>query len=65
MPVLLREVLEHLAVTQGGRYIDGTFGAGGYTRAILERGGNVLAIDRDRSAIEAGAALGEAVRRTG
>ena len=39
---------------EGGRYIDGTFGAGGYTRAILERGGSVLAIDRDRSAVEAG-----------
>ena len=58
-PVLLAEVLEHLNVTPGGRYVDGTFGAGGYTRAILARGGNVLAIDRDRTAIEGGAALAE------
>jgi 16S rRNA (cytosine1402-N4)-methyltransferase len=56
-PVLLGPVLEQLQVKPGGRYIDGTFGAGGYTRAILEGGGSVLAIDRDRTAIEAGAAL--------
>jgi 16S rRNA (cytosine1402-N4)-methyltransferase len=57
VPVLLPEMLEHLAVVEGGRYIDGTFGAGGYTRAILERGGQVLALDRDRTAIEAGATM--------
>jgi 16S rRNA (cytosine1402-N4)-methyltransferase len=60
LPVLLPEVIEQLGVKEGGRYVDGTFGAGGYTRAILERGGLVLAIDRDRGAIEAGAALAEA-----
>jgi 16S rRNA (cytosine1402-N4)-methyltransferase len=59
VPVLLPEVMDHLAVEAGGRYIDGTFGAGGYTSAILERGGDVLAIDRDPAAIEAGAALAE------
>jgi len=57
VPVLLPEVLEHLSVREGARYIDGTFGAGGYSRAILARGGQVLAIDRDRSAVDAGAAL--------
>jgi 16S rRNA (cytosine1402-N4)-methyltransferase len=57
VPVLLPEMLAHLAVAEGGRYIDGTFGAGGYSRAILEMGGSVLAIDRDRVAIEAGASL--------
>ena len=62
VPVLLAEVLEHLDVRDGGRYIDGTFGGGGYSRAILERGGHVLAIDRDRSAVEAGAALAEEFR---
>ncbi len=56
-PVLLPEMLEGLAVVEGGRYIDGTFGGGGYSRAILERGGRVLAIDRDPTAIDAGAAL--------
>jgi 16S rRNA (cytosine1402-N4)-methyltransferase len=59
VPVLLAEVLEYLDVRAGGRYIDGTFGGGGYSRAILERGGHVLAIDRDRAAIQAGAALME------
>ena len=57
VPVLLPEVLEYLGVVESGRYIDGTFGAGGYSRAILEKGGRVLAIDRDPGAIEAGASL--------
>jgi 16S rRNA (cytosine1402-N4)-methyltransferase len=57
IPVLLPDALECLAVASGGRYIDGTFGAGGYTRAILERGGTVLALDRDPFAIEAGEPL--------
>ncbi len=57
VPVLLPEMLRYLEVVEGGRYIDGTFGAGGYTRAILERGGSVLALDRDRAAIEAGASM--------
>ena len=57
MPVLLPEVLDYLGVVEGGRYIDGTFGAGGYSRAILEKGGRVLAIDRDPSAVDVGAAL--------
>jgi 16S rRNA (cytosine1402-N4)-methyltransferase len=60
VPVLLSEAVEKLAVVEGGRYIDGTFGGGGYARAILERGGSVLGIDRDRRAIEAGAPLVEA-----
>jgi 16S rRNA (cytosine1402-N4)-methyltransferase len=59
VPVLLPEVLEHLRVSAEGRFVDGTFGAGGYTRGILEQGGRVLAIDRDRTAIDAGQALVE------
>jgi 16S rRNA (cytosine1402-N4)-methyltransferase len=56
-PVLLREVLAALDVRAGGRYLDATFGRGGHTAAILERTGRegrVIAIDRDRQAIEAG-----------
>jgi 16S rRNA (cytosine1402-N4)-methyltransferase len=57
IPFLLREVLEALAPAPGQVVIDGTFGAGGYTRAILARGAAVVAIDRDPDAIAAGAAL--------
>ena len=57
LPVLLSQVLDRLGVRDGGTYVDGTFGAGGYTRAILARGGRVLAIDRDLDAIAAGRAL--------
>ena len=58
LPVLLDEVLEALAPVAGGRFVDGTFGAGGYTRALLDRGAaRVLGIDRDPTAIAAGEAL--------
>jgi len=40
-----------MKVRDGGFYIDGTFGAGGHTRAMLELGGVVLALDRDLDAI--------------
>ena len=61
IPVLLDEVMEALAPIAGGIFIDGTFGAGGYTRALLERGAaQVIAIDRDPEALSAGAALVEA-----
>jgi 16S rRNA (cytosine1402-N4)-methyltransferase len=55
VPVLGREVLAWLNPQQGGIYIDGTFGAGGYSRAILETAQTlVIGIDRDRSAIAGG-----------
>ena len=59
VPVLLAEVLEALAPRPGALIIDGTFGAGGYTRALLDRGAEVIALDRDPSAIRAGAALAD------
>jgi 16S rRNA (cytosine1402-N4)-methyltransferase len=56
--VLVGRVVEWLAVHDGGVYIDATFGAGGYTRAILRTAGaRVIGIDRDQSAIARGADL--------
>jgi len=58
VPVMLPEVLSALAPRDGGVYVDGTFGAGGYTRAILGAADcKVIAIDRDPSAIRAGQSL--------
>jgi 16S rRNA (cytosine1402-N4)-methyltransferase len=58
IPVLLSEVLEQLRPAAGETYIDGTFGAGGYTRAILAAADcRVIAIERDPTAFAAGQAL--------
>ena len=58
VPVLLAEVLSALSPLDGAVVVDGTFGAGGYSRAMLGAGaGRVIAIDRDPTAIEAGADL--------
>ncbi len=58
VPVLLNETIERLEVRPGGRYVDGTLGRAGHARAIVERGGLVLGIDRDEQAIDEVAALG-------
>ncbi|MEO0882976.1 MAG: 16S rRNA (cytosine(1402)-N(4))-methyltransferase RsmH [Pseudomonadota bacterium] len=53
IPVMLPEVLEALSPGDGEVFVDGTFGAGGYTRAILRSADcRVLAIDRDLDAIK-------------
>jgi 16S rRNA (cytosine1402-N4)-methyltransferase len=58
VPVLVRPVVEHLGVQAGGIYIDGTFGAGGYARAILAAADcKVLGLDRDQSAVALSAGL--------
>lgn len=54
IPVLLEEVLAALAPAQGSVIVDATFGAGGYTRALLNAGATVHAFDRDPDAIAAG-----------
>lgn len=60
-PVLLDEVLTALAPRDGGVYVDGTFGFGGYTRAILEAADcTVWGIDRDPLAQARGRELGAA-----
>jgi 16S rRNA (cytosine1402-N4)-methyltransferase len=57
-PVLLKEVLEALQPKDGGIYVDGTFGAGGYAKGLLDAARcRVYGIDRDPSAIARGAAL--------
>jgi 16S rRNA (cytosine1402-N4)-methyltransferase len=58
VPVLLAEVIAGLAVAPGETHVDGTFGAGGYSKAILEKGAaRVYAFDRDPDAIQEGEAL--------
>ncbi|MGA7712707.1 MAG: 16S rRNA (cytosine(1402)-N(4))-methyltransferase RsmH [Rhizomicrobium sp.] len=58
IPVMLGEVLEALQPRDGAHYIDGTFGGGGYARAILEACDcRVLGIDRDPDAIARGQTL--------
>jgi 16S rRNA (cytosine1402-N4)-methyltransferase len=59
IPVLLDEVIHALAITPGSDVVDGTFGAGGYSRAILAAGARVHAFDRDPDALAAGADLAE------
>ena len=51
MPVLLNETVDALRVVPNGRYVDGTLGRAGHTRAILAKHGFVLGIDRDEQAI--------------
>jgi 16S rRNA (cytosine1402-N4)-methyltransferase len=53
IPVLVSEALEALAIRSAGTYVDGTFGRGGHSRAILERlgpQGRLIALDRDPDA---------------
>lgn len=57
IPVLCDEVIAALAIAPGERHIDATFGAGGYTRAMLAAGAAVYACDRDPDALAAGQAL--------
>jgi 16S rRNA (cytosine1402-N4)-methyltransferase len=57
VPVLIEEAVGALNPRAGGLYIDGTFGGGGYARALLDRGADVIALDRDPLAIQGGAPL--------
>jgi hypothetical protein len=56
LPVLVQEVIQALAIRADGTYVDGTFGRGGHSRAILERlgpQGRLIALDRDPQAEQA------------
>ena len=63
VPVLGRPALDFLNVQDGGIYVDGTFGAGGYTRTILAAADcEVIGIDRDQTALALGAGLVEGAK---
>jgi 16S rRNA (cytosine1402-N4)-methyltransferase len=59
IPVLLDEVIAGLSPGPGETHVDGTFGAGGYTKAILDTGARVIAFDRDPEAIRDGRILAD------
>ncbi|MGN1063589.1 MAG: 16S rRNA (cytosine(1402)-N(4))-methyltransferase, partial [Alphaproteobacteria bacterium] len=61
IPVLLKQVLQTLSCDTGGVYVDGTFGAGGYTRAILaaHEENRVIAFDRDPNTFQMAAKMHE------
>nr|WP_093192170.1 16S rRNA (cytosine(1402)-N(4))-methyltransferase RsmH [Thiocapsa sp. KS1] len=66
LPVLLEESVHALIVDPNGIYVDGTFGRGGHSRAILARlgdAGRLIGIDRDPEAVAAGDALSRTDRR--
>jgi 16S rRNA (cytosine1402-N4)-methyltransferase len=56
-PVLLQGILAQLGPLGGKRVVDGTFGGGGYTAAFLDAGASVLALDRDKHALDRGRTL--------
>jgi len=58
IPVLLDPVVDALAIAPGETHVDGTFGAGGYTRAMLKKGAaRIFAFDRDPEAVQSGEEL--------
>lgn len=60
IPVLLDEVIDALAITPGETHVDGTFGAGGYSMAMIAAGAKVHGFDQDPDAIASGEAFAEA-----
>ena len=60
IPVLLDEVIAALAIRDGECHVDATFGAGGYTTAMVAAGAQVFAFDRDPDAIREGAGVVDA-----
>jgi len=62
VPVLLEECIAALQPREGAVILDGTFGAGGYSSALLAAGARVIGVDRDPSAIAGGQALVDAAK---
>lgn len=63
-PVMLREAIDLLAPGRGGVFVDGTYGAGGHSRALIEQGAHrVLGIDRDPDAAASAPPVGVTVRQ--
>lgn len=60
IPVLLDEVIDALAISPGETHVDGTFGAGGYSMAMIAAGAKVHGFDQDPDAIASGETLVEA-----
>jgi len=61
-PVLVQEAIQALAIRPAGTYVDGTFGRGGHSRAILERlgtQGRLVALDRDPQAAQAASGISD------
>jgi 16S rRNA (cytosine1402-N4)-methyltransferase len=63
IPVLLREAIDNLIWNPDGRYVDGTFGGGGHSTAILNQfpGASIIGFDRDPAAIERARSLAESL----
>lgn len=57
LPVLLDEAIDALAICPGETHVDGTFGAGGHSSAMVARGAHVVSIDQDPDAISEGQAV--------
>lgn len=60
IPVMLPEVLASLGDLGGKTIVDGTFGAGGYSRAMLDAGAKIVGFDRDPNAVSAAQPMVEA-----
>ncbi|MEZ4749697.1 MAG: 16S rRNA (cytosine(1402)-N(4))-methyltransferase RsmH [Bdellovibrionota bacterium] len=61
LSVMRDEAIEYICLSKGGRYLDGTFGYGGHSEAMLEAGaGEVLALDQDQNTLDAYQATGAA-----
>lgn len=57
VPVMIEEVMAALKLVPGELCVDGTFGAGGYSRRIVQTGAELIGIDRDPNAVAAGQAM--------